>query len=173
MRNVGISVLPSSKLLLFLKGFLINMTTFSNIFFSSLIGFTVFHSATDYFTRHYLSAAMIVWGATFSLLILYLPKLHTIYIKERARKNVTTGRMSNTRWNNMNNNGPQPPPSPGPPRAFTSTTGGGDIISINRMLASGAFSSNMPGLTEQKVHQHHRLAAGEYGVDSEAYEVSF
>ena len=115
---------------------------------------------------------MIVWGATFSLLILYLPRLHTIYIKERARKNVTAGRMSNTRWNNVNHHGPPPPPSPGPPRGFTSTAGGGDIISINRMLASGAFNNSTLGLTEQKIHQHHRLAAGEFGVDSEAYEVS-
>jgi hypothetical protein len=39
---------------------------------------------TDYYTRHYLTATMIVWATTFSLLTLFLPKLHAFFIPEKA-----------------------------------------------------------------------------------------
>lgn len=54
-----------------------------NIFFSVLIGFIIFFiPTTDYFTRHYLTATMIVWATTFSLLTLFLPKLHAFFLPE-------------------------------------------------------------------------------------------
>lgn len=63
---------------------LIILHTFdSNIFFSVLIGFIIFFiPTTDYFTRHYLTATMIVWATTFSLLTLFLPKLHAFFLPE-------------------------------------------------------------------------------------------
>lgn len=52
----------------------------SNIFFSALIGFVIFSvPATDYYTRHYLTATTVTWATTFSLLVLFLPKLHVFF----------------------------------------------------------------------------------------------
>ncbi|KAL4206055.1 periplasmic binding protein-like I [Rhizopus microsporus] len=51
-----------------------------NIFFSIIIGFIVFFvPTTDFYTRHYLTATMIVWATTFSLLALFIPKLHAFF----------------------------------------------------------------------------------------------
>ncbi|KAI9257748.1 hypothetical protein EDC94DRAFT_174533 [Helicostylum pulchrum] len=59
-----------------------------NIFFSVLIGFIIFFvPTTDYYTRHYLTATMIVWATTFSLLTLFLPKLHAFFLPEKESKN--------------------------------------------------------------------------------------
>ncbi|KAI9486341.1 MAG: periplasmic binding protein-like I [Benjaminiella poitrasii] len=55
-----------------------------NIFFSVLIGFIIFFiPTTDYYTRHYLTATMIVWATTFSLLTLFIPKLHAFFSPEK------------------------------------------------------------------------------------------
>lgn len=35
--------------------------------------------ATDYYTRHYLTATTVTWATTFSLLVLFLPKLHVFF----------------------------------------------------------------------------------------------
>lgn len=60
----------------------------SNIFFSVIIGFIIFFvPTTDYYTRHYLTATMIVWATTFSLLTLFLPKLHAFFLPEKESTN--------------------------------------------------------------------------------------
>ncbi|KAI9496049.1 periplasmic binding protein-like I [Zychaea mexicana] len=153
----------------------INLAVY-NIFFSTFIGFTVFRTATaDYFTRHYLSAAMIVWGSTVSLLVLYLPKLHTIYIKDNPHARKSLGRLSNAsqlRWGNQQQQQQQLQSNQG--RSFTPA---GEIVSINRMInnTSGPFvynnglSSSSSQSARQRVHQRHQLTTGS-SIDAEAYE---
>ncbi|KAI8989373.1 hypothetical protein BDB01DRAFT_537810 [Pilobolus umbonatus] len=59
-----------------------------NIFFSALIGFIIFCvPSADYYTRHYLTATLIVWATTFSLLALFLPKLHEFFFPARRSVN--------------------------------------------------------------------------------------
>ncbi|ORY91838.1 7 transmembrane sweet-taste receptor of 3 GCPR-domain-containing protein [Syncephalastrum racemosum] len=51
-----------------------------NIFFSALIGFVIYSVPTmDYYTRHYLTGFTVVWATTFSMLILFLPKMHAFF----------------------------------------------------------------------------------------------
>ncbi|KAI8979829.1 hypothetical protein BDF20DRAFT_871929 [Mycotypha africana] len=70
------------------------MRTTSNIFFSVLIGFIIFFvPTTDYYTRHYLTATMIVWATTFSLLVLFVPKLHIFFSNSKKDR-------LDTRFNN-------------------------------------------------------------------------
>ncbi|KAI8640133.1 hypothetical protein BD408DRAFT_445423 [Parasitella parasitica] len=66
-----------------------------NIFFSVLIGFIIFFvPTTDYYTRHYLTATMIVWATTFSLLTLFLPKLHSFFLPEKDDAAAQFGKAS-------------------------------------------------------------------------------
>ncbi|CEP13767.1 hypothetical protein [Parasitella parasitica] len=66
-----------------------------NIFFSVLIGFIIFFvPTTDYYTRHYLTATMIVWATTFSLLTLFLPKLHAFFFPEKDDAVAQLGKAS-------------------------------------------------------------------------------
>ncbi|KAI9272943.1 hypothetical protein BDA99DRAFT_432499, partial [Phascolomyces articulosus] len=58
-----------------------------NILFSSVIGFVIFSvPTTDYYTRHYLTLTVVVWAVTFSMLVLFLPKLHTFFFKKGENK---------------------------------------------------------------------------------------
>ncbi|KAI9313824.1 hypothetical protein BX666DRAFT_549104 [Dichotomocladium elegans] len=144
-----------------------------NIFFSSLIGYITFRSSADYITRHYLCAAMIVWGTTIALLLLYLPKLHTIYGKMIARKRIS-GRvlMNQDRWNNNNSNNNN---NGNGNHHFTVTqqlqqtdTNAGELISINRMIASPFSSGDYLFDQKRPIHLYHRLCSD--GIDAEAYE---
>ncbi|CAO3634209.1 unnamed protein product [Mucor hiemalis] len=48
-----------------------------NIFFSALIGSIIFFMpTTDFYTRHYLTAMTILWASTFSMGVLFFPKLY-------------------------------------------------------------------------------------------------
>lgn len=52
----------------------------SNILFAGLIGFIVFFLPTaDFSTRYYVTAITILWGTTFSLYILFLPKVWSFF----------------------------------------------------------------------------------------------
>lgn len=54
-----------------------NFFLFSNIFFSALIGSIIFFMpTTDFYTRHYLTAMTILWASTFSMGVLFFPKLY-------------------------------------------------------------------------------------------------
>lgn len=54
---------------------------FSNIFFSALIGFIIFFMPTaDYYTRHYLTAMTILWSSTFSMSVLFFPKVYKLFV---------------------------------------------------------------------------------------------
>ncbi|KAI8145338.1 periplasmic binding protein-like I [Fennellomyces sp. T-0311] len=97
-----------------------------NIFFSSLIGFVIFSiPTTDYYTRHYLTMTTIVWAITFSMLVLFLPKLHTFFF--RKGRNDQAGKRSDIsgrrRDNNTNSIG-------------ETTTKNRELMSINRLLAN-------------------------------------
>lgn len=49
---------------------------------------------TDFYTRHYLTATMIVWATTFSLLALFIPKLHAFF-SPKANSGKSHGNTSN------------------------------------------------------------------------------
>ncbi|CAO3619185.1 unnamed protein product [Mucor hiemalis] len=61
-----------------------------NILFSALVGFAVLvNPLADFYTKYYINVISILWAATFSLLILFLPKLQAFYrfkMKERREE---------------------------------------------------------------------------------------
>ncbi|KAI8378082.1 hypothetical protein EDC96DRAFT_435562, partial [Choanephora cucurbitarum] len=55
-----------------------------NIFFSTIISFVISSiPAIGYYTRHYLVATMILWAASFSLLVFFIPKLYVCIFPEK------------------------------------------------------------------------------------------
>ncbi|KAI8376579.1 uncharacterized protein BYT42DRAFT_534211 [Radiomyces spectabilis] len=123
-----------------------------NIFFSALIGFIIFFMPTsDYYTRHYLTAMMIVWATTFSLLALFVPKLHQFFFpsdsnKASGKASDLSGRRRSDHINKMDS------------QAQKETYG--ELISLNRMLSS-------PNPLGNNVHPHQAEAQG---VMLEAHE---
>lgn len=76
-----------------------------NIFFSVLIGFIIFFvPTTDYYTRHYLTATMIVWATTFSLLTLFIPKLHAFFFPDKDDSTSHIGKASDLSGRQRNRN---------------------------------------------------------------------
>ncbi|EPB88722.1 hypothetical protein HMPREF1544_04481 [Mucor circinelloides 1006PhL] len=76
-----------------------------NIFFSVLIGFIIFFvPTTDYYTRHYLTATMIVWATTFSLLTLFVPKLHAFFFPDKDDSSSHIGKASDLSGRQRNRN---------------------------------------------------------------------
>lgn len=76
-----------------------------NIFFSVLIGFIIFFvPTTDYYTRHYLTATMIVWATTFSLLTLFIPKLHAFFFPDKDDPTSHIGKASDLSGRQRNRN---------------------------------------------------------------------
>ncbi|KAI9487658.1 MAG: 7 transmembrane sweet-taste receptor of 3 GCPR-domain-containing protein [Benjaminiella poitrasii] len=59
-----------------------------NILFSALVGFAVIvNPLADFYTKYYIDVISILWATSFSLTILFLPKLHAFYqFKMRERK---------------------------------------------------------------------------------------
>ncbi|KAK4519569.1 Ribonucleoside-diphosphate reductase large subunit [Mucor velutinosus] len=56
-----------------------------NIFFSALIGFIIFFMpTTDFYTRYYLTAMTILWASTFSLCVLFFPKIFKVLFPKKA-----------------------------------------------------------------------------------------
>ncbi|KAI8982158.1 hypothetical protein BDF20DRAFT_865263, partial [Mycotypha africana] len=50
-----------------------------NVFFSAMIGFIIFFMPTnDFYTRHYVTAMTILWATTFSMIILFFPKIYKL-----------------------------------------------------------------------------------------------
>ncbi|ORY93044.1 hypothetical protein BCR43DRAFT_507499 [Syncephalastrum racemosum] len=102
----------------------LHLTTY-NIFFASLIGFIVFNTPTsDYFTRHFLTAALIVWGSTVSLLLLFLPKLHALFKRSSGIVSHNCSKATNNSQDNAEDQYQQ-----------QST-----LMSINRMIATNNIS---------------------------------
>jgi hypothetical protein len=63
------------------------LISFSNIFFSALVAFAVLVNAmADYYTKYYISIVTVLWATTFSLLILFLPKLQAFIQQQRQLK---------------------------------------------------------------------------------------
>jgi hypothetical protein len=60
----------------------------SNILFSALVGFAVIvNPLADFYTKYYIEVISILWATSFSLLILFLPKLQAFYrFKMKQRK---------------------------------------------------------------------------------------
>ncbi|KAI8644802.1 hypothetical protein BD408DRAFT_430233, partial [Parasitella parasitica] len=61
-----------------------------NILFSALVGFAVIvNPLADFYTKYYIEVISVLWATSFSLLILFLPKLQAFYrfkIKERKEE---------------------------------------------------------------------------------------
>ncbi|ORZ18444.1 hypothetical protein BCR42DRAFT_299057, partial [Absidia repens] len=58
-----------------------------NILFSALVGFAVLvNPMADYYTKYYITIVTALWATTFSLLILFLPKLQAFVRLQRHRK---------------------------------------------------------------------------------------
>jgi hypothetical protein len=59
----------------------------SNILFSALVGFSVVvNPLADFYTKYYIDVIAILWATTFSLLILFLPKVQAFYRSRRKEK---------------------------------------------------------------------------------------
>lgn len=143
---------------------MINPHIVSNIFFSALIGFVIYSvPTTDYYTRHYLTATTVLWATTFSMIVLFFPKLLLFFKKGQqydasanaggrrpdvsGRLRPMADRLSNPRQ--IGGGG-------GPPGAEETFTKNRELISINRMLASPnpLGSTFMPGRKNSVVPHH-------------------
>ncbi|KAI9499196.1 hypothetical protein BDB00DRAFT_752049, partial [Zychaea mexicana] len=55
-----------------------------NILFSALVGFAVLvNPMADFYTKYYIQVITILWATTFSLLALFLPKVHAFVKQQR------------------------------------------------------------------------------------------
>ncbi|KAI9300679.1 hypothetical protein BJ944DRAFT_145921, partial [Cunninghamella echinulata] len=59
-----------------------------NILFSSIVGFIILvNPIADYYTKYYINVITILWATTFSLFILFLPKIQAfLLIKKKEQK---------------------------------------------------------------------------------------
>lgn len=141
-------------------------TVVSNIFFSALIGFVIYSvPTTDYYTRHYLTATTVLWATTFSMIVLFFPKLLLFFKKGQqydgsanaaggrrpdvsGRLRPMADRLSNPRQIGGGGGGP-----PGAEETFTKNR---ELISINRMLASpNPLGSTFMPARKNSVVPHH------------------
>ncbi|GAA5809575.1 hypothetical protein MFLAVUS_002986 [Mucor flavus] len=71
-----------------------------NILFSALVGFAVVvNPLADFYTKYYIDVISILWATTFSLLILFLPKLQAFYrvkMKEKRDEQQQQEKSNNT-----------------------------------------------------------------------------
>lgn len=59
----------------------------SNILFSALVGFAVLvNPMADFYTKYYITVITILWATTFSLLVLFLPKVHAFWQQRRKEQ---------------------------------------------------------------------------------------
>lgn len=141
-----------------------NPNVVSNIFFSAVIGFVIYSVPTsDYYTRHYLTATTVLWATTFSMIVLFFPKLLCFFKKGQqydtsanagrrpdvsGRLRPMADRLSNPRQMGGGVGGP-----PGAEETFTKNR---ELISINRMLASSnpLGSTFMPARKNSVVPHH-------------------
>lgn len=74
------------------------LTDYSNILFSALVGFAVIvNPLADFYTKYYINVISVLWATTFSLCILFLPKLQSFYRfikKEELQQEKSTTRKS-------------------------------------------------------------------------------
>ncbi|CAO3633113.1 unnamed protein product [Cunninghamella blakesleeana] len=65
-----------------------------NILFSSIIGLIIFANPTaDYYTKYYINVVTILWATTFSLFILYLPKIQA-FLQIKRKEEQEQGKQS-------------------------------------------------------------------------------
>ncbi|KAI8083134.1 7 transmembrane sweet-taste receptor of 3 GCPR-domain-containing protein [Halteromyces radiatus] len=66
-----------------------------NILFSAIVGFVVLvNPMADYYTKYYISVVTVLWATTFSLLILFLPKLQAFIQQRRQEKDKENEKLS-------------------------------------------------------------------------------
>ncbi|KAI9313079.1 7 transmembrane sweet-taste receptor of 3 GCPR-domain-containing protein [Dichotomocladium elegans] len=103
-----------------------------NIFFSALIGFIIYSVPTaDYFTHHYLTAFIVLWATTFTMLILFVPKLHCFFFREESSETPPSSSSSPSSSDTRKNRRSLP----------FDLTADRELVSINHMLASPTLLS--------------------------------
>lgn len=146
-----------------------------NIFFSVLIGFIIFFvPTTDYYTRHYLTATMIVWATTFSLLTLFVPKLHAFFFPDKDDSSSHIGKASDLSGRQRNRNNvigivdDKSASSDAPLARFEfDTHQDADLMSLNYMV-----NNSMHPLNDSKVKLNNISRKGRmHGIMMEVHEV--
>ncbi|KAI8089914.1 uncharacterized protein BX664DRAFT_144452 [Halteromyces radiatus] len=78
-----------------------------NILFSALVGYSALvNPLADFYTRFYMGAISILWATTFSLLVLFVPKMYAFYRLEYVRDKKTS--PSSSRQQNSHSMDHQP-----------------------------------------------------------------
>lgn len=91
----------------------------------------------DYYTRHYLTGFTVVWATTFSMLILFLPKMHAFFFGKQkssgaGKHSDLTGRVRATPHGSGNGGGLHVAPRPQETTTFMHQ----ELISLNHMIAT-------------------------------------
>ncbi|CDS09047.1 hypothetical protein LRAMOSA10407 [Lichtheimia ramosa] len=124
-----------------------------NILFSALVGFAVMiNPMADFYTTYYITIITILWATTFSLLALFLPKIHAFFKQMRKKqqdsKNKNSrnenGMLSILRYGPGQSSGHDHPAS-----SFGSE--GGELISLSRMVNMPTSKPNKENYIE--VHE--------------------
>ncbi|KAI9006670.1 hypothetical protein CLU79DRAFT_712508 [Phycomyces nitens] len=129
-----------------------------NILFSALVGFAVgLNTMADFFTRYYITVITILWATTFSLLILFVPKLQAFYRQRKKERQAATNEAKETQQRNIlqsvfNGTNLQ---SDGLGLGYTTgdmhgRNGGGELISLDQLLASDNSGLLDPAQAEQR-----------------------
>lgn len=97
---------------------------FSNILFSALVGFAVIvNPLADFYTKYYIAVISMLWANTFSLLILFFPKIQAFYqykLKEKRKRESEEKREQKSIFSFL-----QPDES----------TGAGELMNLEQILA--------------------------------------
>ncbi|KAI8646977.1 hypothetical protein BD408DRAFT_439732 [Parasitella parasitica] len=68
-----------------------------NIFFSALIGTIIFFMPTsDFYTRYFLTAMTIIWASSFSLCVLFFPKIFKILFPKKKNNAISVSAANNS-----------------------------------------------------------------------------
>ncbi|OAD71510.1 hypothetical protein PHYBLDRAFT_187578 [Phycomyces blakesleeanus NRRL 1555(-)] len=140
-----------------------------NILFSALVGFAVgLNQMADFFTKYYITVITILWATTFSLLILFVPKLQAFYKQRTVEKQAANNEAKEVEQRNIlqsvfNSTSVQPTDG----FSGFSNTGGigggggniyggngngnvGELISLDQLLASDNSGLLDPAQAEQR-----------------------
>ncbi|KAI8376578.1 uncharacterized protein BYT42DRAFT_605670 [Radiomyces spectabilis] len=112
-----------------------------NILFSSLVGFAIIvNPMGDYYTKYYISVITVLWATSFSLLVLFLPKLHAFVSQWRREEKAKRkdGDMASPRLQlyNMYRSSTAVVGGMQQPQQHDSQQETAEILSLDRMLGS-------------------------------------
>ncbi|KAI8144686.1 hypothetical protein BJV82DRAFT_512765, partial [Fennellomyces sp. T-0311] len=112
-----------------------------NILFSALVGFAVLvNPMADFYTKYYITVITILWATTFSLLALFLPKVHA-FAKQQRKENAGVFSVYNHFLNRLrrqkDSENSHSHSTSQNSTAFGNNsipTAGGELISLNQMI---------------------------------------